>query len=133
MPASERDAEASDALNAVVTRHGRWEFWRCFTRLHLDGRGWNKKRVHRVYCDMRLNLPWRTKKRLLDRPRQPLDMAAEPNFCWALNFMHGALYCGRRFRTLNVMNEATANAWRLKSAHRFRLLCSPDPCSASSD
>lgn len=105
-PASERDAQVIDALNAIVTRHGRWGFWKCFTRLRLDGRCWNKKRVHRVYCDMGLNLPRRSKKRLPEWPRQPLDLATEPNRCWALDFMHDALYCGRRFRTLNVVDEA---------------------------
>lgn len=94
MPASERDAQVIEALNAIVTRHGRRGFWKCFTRLRLDGRGWNKKRVHRVYFDMGLNLPRRCKKRLPDRPRQPLDLATEPNRCWALDFMHDALYCG---------------------------------------
>ena len=89
-----------------MVRHGRWGFWKCFTRLRLDGHGRNKKRVHRVYCDMGLNLPRRTKKRLPDRPRQPLDLATEPNRCWVLDFMHDALYCGRRFRTLNVIDEA---------------------------
>ncbi|OZI77661.1 IS3 family transposase [Bordetella genomosp. 12] len=106
MPASERDAQVIYALNAIETRHGRWGFWKCFTRLQLGGRGWNKKRVHRVYCDMGVNSPRRCKKRLTDRLRQPLDLATEPNRCWALDFMHDALYCGRRFRTLNVIEEA---------------------------
>ena len=106
IPASERDAELIDALNAVVSRHGRWGFWKCFNRLRLDGRPWNHKHLHRVYCDMRLNLPRRCKKRLPDRVRQPLDLATQPNRCWALDFMHDTLYCGRRFRTLNVIDEA---------------------------
>lgn len=105
-PAEQRDAEVIDALNAIVARHGRWGFWKCFMRLRLDGRCWNKKRVHRVYCEMGLNLPRRCKKRLTDRPRQALDHSLEPNRCWALDFMHDALYCGRRFRTLNVIDEA---------------------------
>lgn len=104
--ASERDAEVINALNAIVIRHGRWGFWKCFARLRLDGRCWNKKRVHRVYCDMGLNMPRRCKKRLPDRPRQPLRLANAPNCCWALDFMHDTLYCGRRFRTLNVIDEA---------------------------
>ncbi len=54
---------------------------------------------------MGLNLPRRCKKRLTDRPRQPLDHSLVPNRCWALDFMHDALYCGRRFRTLNVIDE----------------------------
>lgn len=55
---------------------------------------------------MGLNLPRRTKKRIPDRLRQLLTVANEPNRCWALDFMHDALYCARRFRTLNVMDEA---------------------------
>ena len=47
--ASERDAEVINARNAIVTRHGCRGFWKCFARLRLDGRCWNKKRVYRVY------------------------------------------------------------------------------------
>src|SRR5690606_31940860 len=43
----------------------------------------------------------------LDRKsRDRSDLSSEPNRCWALDFMHDALYCGRRFRTLNVIDEA---------------------------
>ncbi len=105
-PASQRDAAVIDALNGVVEAHRRWGFWKCFHRLRLDGHGWNKKRVHRVYCDMGLNIPNRTRKRLIDRVPQPLDLAHEVNRCWALDFVHDALYCGRTFRTLNVIDEA---------------------------
>lgn len=95
-----------EALNAIVSRHRHCGFWKCFTRLRLDGRRWNKKRVHRVYCDMGLNLPRRCRSGCPDGPRQPLDLASEPNRCWALEFIHDALYCGRRFGTLNVIDEA---------------------------
>ncbi len=55
---------------------------------------------------MGLNIPNRTRKRLKDRAAQPLDLAHEVNRCWALDFVHDALYCGRTFRTLNVIDEA---------------------------
>ena len=70
------------------------------------GHPWNHKRVHRVYCHMGLNLPGRSKKRIPDRERQPLDLAHKVNNCWALDFMHDSLYCGKTFRTLNVIDEA---------------------------
>ena len=62
--AVQRDAEVIDALNAIVELSPRWGFWKCFDRLRLDGRRWNHKRVWRVYCQLGLNLPKRTKKRV---------------------------------------------------------------------
>ncbi|MGB6008409.1 IS3 family transposase [Castellaniella sp.] len=104
--ASQRDAAVIDALNGVIEEHRRWGFWKCFHQLRLDGHGWNKQRVHRVYCEMGLNVPNRTRKRLTDRVPQPLDLAHEVNRCWALDFVHDAPYCGRTFRAPNVIDEA---------------------------
>ncbi len=58
---------------------------------------------------MRLNLPRRTRKRLV-RPVQPLNAPARPNEIWALDFMSDSLYQGRRFRTLNVLDEGVREA-----------------------
>lgn len=99
------DAVVITALQAVVAVHGRWGFWKCYQRLRLDGQPWNHKRVHRVYCALRLNLPRRTKRRLPARPRVPLAAPAVLNTTWALDFMHDRLYDGRPFRTLNVLDE----------------------------
>lgn len=55
---------------------------------------------------MGLNLPGQTRKRIPDRDRQPLDLVHKVNDCWALDFMHDSLYCGKTFRTLNVIDEA---------------------------
>ncbi|ARN23655.1 transposase [Piscinibacter gummiphilus] len=105
-----RDAEVIEALNVVVERRSRWGFWKCFDRLRLDGRPWNHKRVWRVYCEMGLNLPRRTKKRVPQRDPVPLQAGEFVNQGWALDFMHYALYDGRRFRTLNVIDEANREA-----------------------
>jgi putative transposase len=105
-----RDAAVVTALLAVVEQQGRWGFWKCFDRLRLDGHRWNHKRVHRVYCALRLNLPRRTKRRVPTRLRQPLVAPLELNGIWALDFMQDALYGGRRFRTLNVLDEANREA-----------------------
>ena len=103
--ALERDAEVIAALQAVVEKHPRQGFWKCYERMRRQGRPWNHKRVYRVYCALKLNLPRRTKRRLPTRVRQPLDAPAILNTVWALDFMSDALYGGRKFRTLNIIDE----------------------------
>jgi len=101
----EKDAMVIAALTVVTDQHRRWGFWKSYDRLRLDGHAWNHKRVYRVYCELGLNHKRRTKKRLPVRERQPLDTPSTPNAVWALDFMSDALYVGRRFRTLNVLDE----------------------------
>jgi putative transposase len=97
-------------LNEVVARHGRWGFWKCYHWLRQQGERWNHKRVLRVYRAMKLHLPRRAKRRLPTRIRQPLDVPAEPHRMWAMDFMHDTLFCGKRFRTLNLIDEGAREA-----------------------
>ena len=101
-----RDQAVREAVLAVVEQHGRWGFWKCFDRLRLLGHRWNHKHVYRVYCALRLNVPRRAKRRVPTRLRQALVAPTRLNGIWALDFMHDALYDGRRFRTFNVLDEA---------------------------
>jgi putative transposase len=94
----------------MLEKRARWGFWKCFDRLRLDGQAWNHKRVLRVYREMRLNLPRRAKRRVPTRLRQPMGAPVILNDVWALDFMHDRLYCGRPFRTLNVIDEANREA-----------------------
>ena len=86
-----RDAPVIAALTRLVAAKSRWGFWKCCARLRLDGHGWNHKRLWRVYCQLRLNLPRRTKKRLPVRFRQPRVMVPQPNAVWAVDFMSDTL------------------------------------------
>jgi putative transposase len=106
----ERDREVIDALGEVTEKHRRWGFWKCFNRLRNEGRSWNHKRVYRVYTALGLNHKSRTKKRIPARFRQPLEVPARPNAVWSVDFMADALYNGRRFRTLNVLDEGVREA-----------------------
>ena len=105
-----QDAPVIAALTAVVADNGRWGFWKCFDRMRLQGHPWNHKRVHRVYCALRLNLPRRTKRRVPQRLRCPLVAPPVLNQTWALDFMLDALYDRRRFRLLTIMDEGNREA-----------------------
>ena len=100
-----RDAAVIEGLQRVVATNPRWGFWKCHGRLRLDGHGWNHKRVHRVHRALGLHLPRRTRRRVPPRVRQTLVAPNRLNEIWALDFIHDALYSGRRFRTLNVLDE----------------------------
>ncbi len=60
--------------------------------------------VLRVYRQLKLNLPRRVKRRI-QRARVPLEITAAVNASWSLDFMYDSLYSGKRFRTLNVIDE----------------------------
>lgn len=113
---SSKDAAVIEVLQAVVEDKPRWGFWKCHDRLRLDGHGINHKRLWRVYCQLGLNLPKRTKKRVLTRERVPLQASSFVNEGWALDFVHDVLYDGRKFRTLNVIDEANREALGIEVA-----------------
>lgn len=115
-PAAQRDAAVIEVLNGMVAQRPRWSFWKCYDRMRLDGHGWNHKRVHRVYCGLRLNLPRRTKRRVPVRSPLPLDAPAQLNAVWSLDFVHDTLYDGRRFRTLNVLDDGNRQALGIEVA-----------------
>ncbi len=100
-----RDAVVIEALTLLGTTKPRWGFWKYVDRLRNTGHRWNHKRLWRVYCQLRLNLPRRTKKRVPARVVQPLDVIPQPNVVWAVDFMSDTLYGGRRFRTFNILDE----------------------------
>ena len=39
------DSPVITALQAVIEKHGRWGFWKCFDRLRALGHAWNHKRA----------------------------------------------------------------------------------------
>lgn len=110
VPASRRDAAVIAALTDAVTRYPRWGFWKLYDRLRSEGCPWNHKRVHRVYCALRLNLPRRTTRRVPRRLRQPLTAPPVLNHTWALDFMTETLYDRRRVRLLTIIDEGNREA-----------------------
>jgi putative transposase len=102
---AQRDGLGIEALTALNASNPRWGFWKYVGLLRNTGQQWNHKRLWRVYCRLRLNVPRRTKKRVPVRVVQPLAVSPQPNVGWAVDFMRDPLYGGRRFRTFNLLDE----------------------------
>ena len=105
-----RDQEVIDALNALVETHPCWGVWKYMRQLRALGHTWNHKRMYRVYRQLGLNQPRRTKPRLPKRPSLPVFVSEGPNEVWSADFMSDALYHGSRFRTLNIIDDFNREA-----------------------
>jgi len=99
------DSLIKQELLALVEMNRTHGFWKLYTRLRNDGFQWNNKRVYRVYCELKLNKRRRPKKRLPSREKLALVQPAQTNICWSLDYMSDALMNGRRFRTVNVLDD----------------------------
>lgn len=80
-------------------------------RLHILLRceGWkdNHKRVYRIYCEEGLNLRRKRNKRIKSaRNRVPTNgVASCLHECWSMDFMSDALFDGKKFRVLTLVDN----------------------------
>jgi len=100
------DSEIQEQLDKLADRKPRWGFKKMYAFMrNQQGVSWNHKRVYRVYCEMKLNLRVKPKKRLPSREPNPLVQPEAANQSWSLDFMSDSLSSGRAFRTLNIIDD----------------------------
>jgi len=104
-PVIKKDGELIDELHLLVDKHPSIGFWQSYYRIRRKGFGWNDKRVYRVYTGLKLNIRRRCRKRLPARVKQPLYQPGAVNEVWSIDFMNDALWDGRKFRLLNVIDD----------------------------
>ena len=100
-----RDDPVIEVLLKLADQHPRYGFGKVFPIIRRRGYNWNHKRVHRIYCELNLNIRRKGKKRLPSRNPDPLSVPESINQCWSADFMSDALWCGRRFRTFNLVDD----------------------------
>ena len=84
------------------------------SKIKQMGYPWNHKRVYRIYCELSLNIRVKPKKRIVGREAKPLVQPLQPNICWSIDFMSDSLISGRKFRTLNVIDDYNREALLIK-------------------
>lgn len=92
-------------LTGLAKDHPREGFWKCYYRLRLAGEIINHKRLHRIYRAMGLPLRRKSKKRLPQRVKRPLEIPRRAGESWSIDFMTDVLANGRSFRSFNVMDD----------------------------
>lgn len=67
----------------------------------------NRKKTWRLYREEGLQVRRRKKRRLPPRERLPLTAPERRNARWSLDFVSDALWTGRRFRALGIVDDCT--------------------------
>ncbi|WP_240531761.1 IS3 family transposase, partial [Maribacter sp. 4G9] len=104
------DSEVIDKLTELAEAYPTRGFDEYYYKIRREGLKWNRKRVLRVYRDMKLSLRRKHKKRLIKRIKQPLETPSTLNECWSMDFMSDALIDGRKLRVFNVIDDCNREA-----------------------
>ena len=87
----------------------------------LQREGWkvNHKAVYRIYCQEGLNLRQKSKRKRIGQARIPKVDVTGVNQCWAMDFMSDALFNGRRFRALTMMDVCSRECLNIYADNRI--------------
>ena len=104
------DSLVENKLSELADRLPTRGFQVYFGRIRQEGLIWNHKRVKRVYDKLGLNMRRKKKRRLPSREKQSLQVPGEMNKTWSMDFMQDSLESGRKFRTLNIIDDYNREA-----------------------
>ena len=105
-----KDETLQNQIKQIANRYKQWGVLKIYHKLRQRGERVNHKRVRRLYKLSGLSLRRKTKKRLPEAIRQPLPKSTIRNGCWSIDFTSDGLGDGRKFRTLNVIDDYSREA-----------------------
>lgn len=92
-------------LLTLAQERRRFGYRRLTLLLQCEGWGVNHKRVYRLYRAEGLAVRRRKHKRIGGVERRTLATPTGPNQRWSMDFISDALSVGRRFRSLNIVDD----------------------------
>jgi len=101
------DKRVREALRDLAMRRRRWGYRMLTEVLRRKGFQDNHKRIYRVYREEKLQVKTRRRRKTARwRGTRPLG-ALWRNDRWSMDFMSDQLASGRKFRTLNIVDDFT--------------------------
>lgn len=108
--AAGNDEALREELKALAGKRRRFGYRRLGILLEREGFYANHKKVFRIYTEEGLLVKRRRGRKRAVGTRAPMLVPTGPNQRWSLDFVSDALSDGRRFRTLNVVDDFAREA-----------------------
>lgn len=100
----EKDIIIKEAINEVIGT-GRIGRRKVIVKVQKKYPLIGASKIRRVYEKEGFSLYKRMKKKRFDNPANPIEVPLRPNIEWAMDFMSDSLANGRKFRTLNIIDQ----------------------------
>lgn len=100
----EKATVVKEAINGVIgtSRLGRRKV---IVKVQKKNPNMGASKIRRVYEKEGYSLYKRMKKRRMDNPANPIALPYSANVEWAMDFMSDSLANGKKFRTLNIVDQ----------------------------
>ena len=128
------EAALTQAIVALATQYGRYGYRRITALLHAESWACNHKRVERIWRAEGLKVPQRQPKcgRLWLNDGSCLRLRPQhANHVWAYDFVEDRTREGRKFRTLNVVDEFSRECLAIRVGRRLGSAEVPDARASS--
>ena len=95
-------------MREIASTRVRFGFWRIYVLMRREGWKVNHKRIYRLYKAEGLNLRTkRPRRRKAAANRMDRIELTAPNQSWSMDFVSDALFDGKKFRALTVVDNFT--------------------------
>jgi putative transposase len=101
------DAELVEKIKDLANKKKKYGYRRIYAVLKRNGENVNHKKVYRLYKKEGLQVRKPKRKKIKTMKRENILIPTHPNHLWAMDFMNDTLACGRKIRTLNVLDIFT--------------------------
>ena len=113
------DTGLEERIRALAGQHPRYGYLRIWALLRRAGEGVNRKRVHRLWRKLKLQVPRRRKKKRYVSSGQVPLRAEHPNHVWTWDFVYDTTADGRTLRCLTISDEFTREGLAIRTRRRF--------------
>lgn len=117
-PRPDRNTDLRERLHAFAQRRRRWGYRKAWDALRRQGKAVNKKRVHRLWKQERLQIQKRPKRRRKrkDKPAALPLVAVCPNHVWSYDFLFDATRNGTTLKMLTIGDDFTRECLAIEVA-----------------